>query len=238
MMKILKLGFFLCLLLSMTLPGIAQTRFQTGVFFGLSSPQGEFGEYATQLSYGGAINFTYHLPDSLISLGAVLDYSIYGYESWEEPLSLTLADIWVDVSTYNAMFMGHFIVRLQPNQGYIRPYLDGLFGFKHLRTDTRISDADNYGDDDIGTTNHLSDTALSYGAGAGVMLPLFMKINRHSRRSFFSIALDLGVRYLKGGRAEYLIEGAIDSQNDRLIYNVSQSYTDLFTAYLGLTFSF
>lgn len=234
----IKLGFIICLLLSLTLPGEAQSRFQTGIFFGLSSPQGDFSEYTSQHSYGGAINFTYNLPESIISLGVVLDYSIYGYESWEEPLSLTLADIWVDVSTYNAMFMGHFVVRLQPNKGYIRPYLDGLFGFKHLRTYTQVSDADSYDDDNIASTTHISDTALSYGAGAGIMLPLFISMNRQTRRSFFSISLDLGIRYLKGGRAEYLIEGAIESHSGRLIYNVSQSYTDLATVYLGLTFSF
>lgn len=237
MKKIVRLGVIACSLLILTLPGSAQSRFQTGMFFGLSSPQGEFGEYATDFSYGGAINFTYKLPDSIIALGVVFDYSIYGYESWEEPLSLTLANIWVDVSTYNSMIMGHFIVRLQPNKGLLRPYLDGLFGFKHLRTDTRISDIDSYDNDDFASTNHMSNSALSYGAGAGMMLPLYKIINRQTRR-FFSIDLDFGVRYIKGGRADYLVEGAIESWNGKLIYNISESYTDLFTAYVGLTFCF
>jgi hypothetical protein len=48
----------------------------------------------------------------------------------------------------------------------------------------------------------------------------------------------MAVRYLKGGRAEYLKEGSIRIEGDQVLYDVSRSTTDLVTGYIGVSFSF
>lgn len=50
--------------------------------------------------------------------------------------------------------------------------------------------------------------------------------------------LDLAVRYLKGGKAEYLIEDSVRLADDRVVYDVYRSATDIVTGYIGVSFSF
>ena len=61
---------------------------------------------------------------------------------------------------------------------------------------------------------------------------------RASGKGSFVMYIDMAVRYLKGGRAEYLKEGSIRIEGDQVLYDVSQSTTDLITGYIGVSFSF
>ncbi|HDP99988.1 MAG TPA: hypothetical protein ENN22_12500 [bacterium] len=51
------------------------------------------------------------------------------------------------------------------------------------------------------------------------------------------LMLDLKVRYMFGGEAEYLKEGSINiDQNNNVIYDVSKSDTDFISFHLGVVF--
>ena len=80
---------------------------------------------------------------------------------------------------------------------------------------------------------NLSDFAFSYGMGGGLMVRLY-----HREKGAFAIFIDSGIRYLKGGKAEYLSEGDILRTDGMAMYNVNYSNTDLLTAHIGVAFSF
>jgi hypothetical protein len=161
---------------------------------------------------------------------------IYGHETRSEFLSPSIPDVVVDIRTTNALLLGLAFVRFQPQAGWLRPYLDVLVGFHHLTTDTSVDDGyDAYGSI---SSNNYRDTVLSYGVGAGIVFPLLVFTRASDGSRIWSIDLDIGARYLKGGTAEYLTEGSIERHYGDVTYWTSRSATDLVSAHLGLSFSF
>ena len=203
----------------------AQTkdRVQLGVYFLTVVPRGEFSENLTNNSYGAGVQGLVRIGPSPFLVGGDLALVIYGYESRRDP---TIPD---RVTTSNFIFVPHFVVRAQPRSGFIRPYVDGLIGLKYLWTETSIPDISV----DEGAVNdiNLSDTAFSYGVGGGLQISPTKE--RESR-----FMLDIGVRYLRGGRAEYLREGSIRDVNGTLVYDVFSSRTDVLAVHVGVTVHF
>jgi hypothetical protein len=131
---------------------------------------------------------------------------------------------------YN-LLQGLLFLRYQPvKDGRIRPYIDALAGVNYLWTDTSLNDT---GDEEITLAVNYDDFAFSYGLGGGVQVKLGRKRTRGME--FF---IDFRVRYLIGGKAEYLAEGSILVENQELAYLVYESRSDLFTMQIGFGLNF
>ena len=215
----------------------SQDKFQAGGHFMLGFPQGEFRENVENTGFGGSFYFAYRFPRSFFSTGISFGFMIYGHERREEALGPTIPDLIVDVTTTNSILLGHLFFRLQPPQGRFRPYLDGLVGLNYLTTDTSLDEHNDWDDDQI-SSNNFNDLALSYGMGGGIMVSLVEFRRVGSGRRVLSLDLDFGVRYLKGGEAEYLKKGSIHREDGSVTYDVYRSRTDLLKANVGVTFSF
>ena len=132
----------------------------------------------------------------------------------------------VEVHTYNAMVGLHGRLRAQLPSHRFQPYADGLFGFTNIYTTSEVKGED--GCDEgcrLGSESQSSDFVLSNGAGAGVMIKLASR-GRAPRQ-------DVGVRYLAGGRADYLTEGSVRAGGGQVIRDFSRARTDRFGFYLG-----
>jgi hypothetical protein len=222
------------LLIWLGCPAPAAEKFETSLRFSLGFPQGEFHDNLDRAGLGADFGFAYHWPGTIVSAGAAFGFLIMGNEARDEPLSSTIPDIVVRVTTTNAILLGHAFVRLQPGTGAVRPYVEGLAGFHYLFTTTSLR-----GDwgETLSSTN-FDDLAFSWGLGGGVKLAL-LRIQRQGRpEKLMGLDLDLGLRWLKGGRAEYLKKGSIRRENGVVTYDVYASRTDLLQAGLGLSFSF
>jgi opacity protein-like surface antigen len=202
---------------------------QAGVYFLTVAPRGEFSENLPNNGYGIGAQALFPIGSSPFKVGGDLGFVIYGSESRTEPISPTIPDVQVRVNTSNFILLPHFMLRAQPRSGLIRPYVDGLIGLKYLWTETSISDR--FGDEDVVSDINLSDTSFSYGVGGGLQVPLMG--GRESR-----LLLDMGVRYLRGGRAEYLREGSIREVDGSVVYDVLSSRTDVLTVQVGVMFRF
>ncbi|MCX6574987.1 MAG: hypothetical protein NTV82_01190 [Candidatus Aminicenantes bacterium] len=239
-MKKIKSFAFLSLIILLSLgaaSALAQDRFQAGGHFMLGFPQNEFKQNVENTGLGGNFYFAYRFPRSFLSAGISFGFLIYGSERREEPLSLTIPDLIVDVRTTNSILLCHLFFRLQPPQGRFRPYLDGLLGLNYLTTDTSIEEHGDWEDDQI-SSNNFNDFALSYGMGGGVMVSLVEFRRVGSGRRVVSLDLDIGARYLKGGEAEYLKKGSVHREDGVVTYDVYRSRTDLVKVNIGITFSF
>lgn len=140
----------------------------------------------------------------------------YGHTTDQVPFSSTVGPrVPVEVTTSNNVLETHLSLRLQPRDGRLRPYVEGLAGFKYLFTRTRIGDDDfdddNLGDDIASSTNY-DDFALSGGAGTGVDVRVFQP--EDPAKTVRAVSLHLGVQYLLGSEAEYLSEGELRDAND------------------------
>jgi len=237
MRKIKLIASFIMVISLAVSSGYAQQPFQASAYFSLGFPQSEFRNNVDRIGYSGVGHFAYNFRNSPFLVGVSLGILVYGSETRTEPLSLMVPDVMVNVTTTNNIFLCHFLLRVQPQKGMIRPYLDGLVGFNYLYTDTRVKGRSDIGYETIASSNLYNDLVLSYGAGSGLMIQLFSK-QGNQKSGPFAMYLDLAVRYLKGGRAEYLIEDSVRLEDDRVVYDVYTSVTDIVTGYIGVSFSF
>lgn len=232
--RILRLFALVAVLAMAATPATAQLRGEgaLSVLFGV--PQNSF---STQVNGAGiGIGFFGGVSSrrSPILVGADLGFLIYGYERRSEPFSYTIPDVYVDVVTSNNIFLGHFLVRLRPPTGPVRPYAEALFGMKYLFTTTEIRNEWYYDDDPIAVSTNFDDAAPSYGLGGGIDL----QISRGGGRGRPALMLHAGVRYLFGGEAAYLREGSIRREVGRVRYDVARSETDLLINEFGISMRF
>ncbi len=207
------------------------TRIQGGLGVLAGVPLGEFGNIETAGGVSG--HFAVVLGDSVVSVGVEAAGLIYGSESRKVPLSSAIPDlpgVVVTVNTDNEMILVHGRVRAQPRRGRWRPYIDGLFGFTRIYTTTSIEEADC---DAFSCTSGISamnqgDFVPSFGGGAGVMVGFGSP--PHLAK------LDVSVRYLRGGEADYLTEGAIRREGGQAFADISRSRTDMVLVYIGVAF--
>jgi len=217
--------------------GNAHDSFQAGFNFSLGFPQNEFRDIVHQIGLSGSGHFVHNFRNSPFSAGVSLGFLVYGSETREELLDRAIPEVYVDVTTTNNIFLGHLLLRVQPQEGKFRPYLDGLIGFNHFYTSTRVH-SQRYSEDDTIARNTLhNDLTFSYGAGGGLMIEV-LSANQRERGDPVKLSIDMAVRFLRGGRAEYLKKGSINLQNERIVYAVERSTTDFLTGSLGISFSF
>ncbi len=219
------------LLLALLIGGAVNIQaqgFQVGGYFTTVSPRGEFSDNVTNNGYGGGGLFLKRIGPSPILVGLDVGGVVYGSDSHLEPISTTIPNLLVKVRTSNNILLAHFLTRIQSRKGGVRPYVDGLIGLKHLFTRTTITSE--FDSDPIAGITDLSDSSLSYGIGGGLQIPI---VGGES-----GIMLDGNVRYLRGGRAEYLKKGSIRDVGGVAIFDVLSSRTDVVAFQIGVTFRF
>jgi hypothetical protein len=203
-------------------------RWQAGAGFLGAAAAGEFETFVPDSIPGlyGHVNRSF---GSIFSLGAEIAWNQYGSETRSlllGPLVPEVPDASLEVHTYNAMVGLHGRLRAQLPRGRYRPYVDGLLGFTNIYTTSEVKGEDGCGEGCVfDSESQSSDFVLSYGGGAGIMIN-FSSRDRAPR-------LDLGMRYLRGGRADYLTEGSIHTEAGQLIRDFSRSRTDRFGVYVG-----
>lgn len=208
-----------------------QPRIGGGAHFMLGFPQGKFKDNVDRIGGGISGEFLGSLRPVPIKIGLSVGFLIYGSETREEPFSTTIPDVTVDVTTTNNILLGHLLLRVQPVKGVFRPYVDGLLGFNYLFTQTKIES----GQLQVAESTNFDDFAFSYGGGTGIMIKVYDGTRKKKTKDFrlAAVLIDARVRYLKGSKAEYLQEGSIRREGTEVIYDVTESSTDLLTVQIG-----
>lgn len=214
-------------------PALAQ-KLDIGGDFLMGLPQNAFRDNVREKGFGFSGHIGYFIGDSPIMVGADIGYLNYGTEKHWEPLSETIPEVSVEVRTTNNIFMLHGFARVQQQEGSVRPYVEGLYGFKYLFTRTSIKDG--WYNETIAAATNLSDLAGSWGVGTGVDIRLW---EGQRRGGAYDISLNLSAKYLWGAKAEYLKKGSIISNPDGSIsYLVLRSTTDMLQPQIGVRIRF
>jgi len=208
----------------------SQHNFQFGIDFTTIIPTGDFSKNVTNNGYGVGGQLLIGIGRTPLLLGVDGAFATYGSEEHREPISETIPELRVKVRTNNNITLTHLLLRAQPRSGSVRPYVDGLVGFKYLFTDTAILNDEN--DEELTSTKNLSDLVFSWGFGGGVQV----RLGRVGRNG--DLMFDSKVRYLRGSRAEYLKEGSIRRENGQVFFDVLSSRTDVVAVQFGITFRF
>lgn len=207
-----------------------------GADFLTGFPCGKFSSNLGANGYGVSAYGLYRIPRSPLGIGLELGYMVYGSEQRRETLSPAIPETTVKVRTSNRILAGHLLLRLQPCCGSVRPYADGLVGFKYLYTRTSVRS--NWSLEPIAVATNLDDWALSYGLGGGVQVLLYQERPQRRKDRPVHILLDAKLRYMRGSPADYLTPGSIRQEDGKLVYYISRSRTDMLSTQMGITFRF
>lgn len=244
-----------CLFLGLSHPSMAQEappseaqeaprRFSgEGSFsFTVGVPTGEFRDNIDDPGFGGNIFGGVRFGSSPFVLGLDVNFLVYGRSTDTVPFSTTVGPrVQVDVVTTNSIVQPHLALRLQPDDGVLRPYLDGLVGFKYLFTRTTVRDDDRDDDDGpIASTTNFDDFAFSGGVGAGLDIRVY---RGRAKKDVRDVSVHLGVQYLVGQEAEYLAEGDLADENgngrlDEDELDIRRSTTTLIQPHVGVALRF
>lgn len=218
-----------------------------GFGFQMGFPSGEFKEALDRNGYGIGAHVGYDFPDNVpVMLGLNFAYMTYGSERRQEPFSSTIPDVRVQVERDYNIVQGHLLLRIGPNTGMIRPYLDGLLGFNYLYTNTTVENTGN-ANEEIASSVNLDDFTFSLGGGGGLMVRVY---DAHSERAeqeksgkrdegILEALIHLDVHYLAGTEAEYLKPGSVKiDENRQVSYDIIRSRTDMITGRIGVTLIF
>jgi Outer membrane protein beta-barrel domain len=211
-------------------------NFQGGANFIIGFPQGQFKDKIDNNGYGIIANIGFAPQINPYMIGLEFAYMNYGSETRTEPFSTTIPDVFVDVNTTNNIVLGDLFLRLQPNRGFFQPYVEGLIGFSYLFTETKIENIGN-ANEEVASSTNFDDFAFNYGAGGGIAFVVY-KSGDNENIGLREVLIDVGVKYIEGGEAEYLRKGSIRRENGNVIYDVNKSKTSLLTLQIGASARF
>jgi hypothetical protein len=179
-------------------------------------PMGEFNSKVGKDAVGASLFYAWRVKDAPVFFGAEAAGHIYAYSLFSND------------DTYNFVAQGLAFLRLQPMTGSVVAYLEAVAGVNYLNTSTE------YYDEDTGeyySETEFDDVTVAAGVGAGLCMQLGRgprSLGRDGRPTY----LDFKVRYMFGGRADYLIEAGDGSLSPE------RSKTNVVTLQIGLTWFF
>lgn len=212
-----------------------------GINFQVVFPQNEFDESINTVGGGLNIYGLYRFPQSPFGLGLDFNFNNFGRDTRDEKLSSTIPDLKVRVENEYNLAQGFLVAKIQPLNGVLRPYAEGLAGFNYFFTQTSIENRRNQGDEPIATDTNFEDWAFAWGGGGGLMIRVLGSGSFGTFSSQSPIGagyINLGVRYLNGSNAEYLRKGSIVINNGNVTYDTLQSRTDMLVIQLGFVLRF
>lgn len=206
-------------------------------------PQGELGDRIDNNAFGLAALIGGRVPGLPLILGTEVGFMNYGTDS-QLSIHSTVLDGGIDpdlafpveamsVGVANNVLLGHFVVRLQPTEGVIQPYVDALAGVKSFMTRVNVdSDVIAFGRG-LSQDSRSTDIALSYGVGGGIELALY-EYQSGWKADPSTISLHAGVRYLFGSNAQYVGDGSFSEIDGRFVLGTVESRTDLLVPHFGI----
>jgi hypothetical protein len=215
----------------------AQLRSSIGMHGSVAVPTGELatGTRGGGLGFGARGGLGYGPVPLQLGLQLDLSWLLGMRDEVVRPLS-EQPGVQQRMTASSKVLMTHGWLRAQPWSGVVRPFAEGLFGFKMLFTDVQISLETRAGDSLlVDADNEAESVALSYGLGAGIDIPLGV-----TRDAVHDTPLEpmirLGLQMLWGGDAEHFEPGSGQLERGRYTFETNRSRTDLVLIYVGFCF--
>jgi hypothetical protein len=213
-------------------------------------PYDDFEDQLNDVAVGASMQLLVQAGALPVALG--LDGGLITYGQEARPLAAQIdgsSAFLGDIETTNNVAHLHAVLRLVPSSGAVRPYADGLVGFNYFYTRARteqevyLVDGDSFFDPgtdavvgrNVTNSTVIDDFALSYGAGAGLLIRVAQGDDDGMP---FEAFFEVGARYLIGEEATYLLESAPVAEGETPTVLVRESKTDLIRPQLGLVIQF
>lgn len=199
-----------------------------GGTIGMSIPTGEFDRtFGKDMFHLGA-HMGFPLGRTpLLQGGFAFGYSVMGRNEVTVPITTDYLGITEGTLTTRCkVFSYHPLLRLNPLGGRVRPYVDGMVGFRQFSTTSKV-EADGI-EDNISKERNETDLAFSTGWAAGVMVTLGEVAYIEAR-----------VERFDSGEATYVDpESVTVSDQGAVGFGTLTSNTDVTNIMLGVGFRF
>ena len=195
---------------------------------GVSVPTGDFQRSVEQ----NMVLLNAHLAFPLgrlpvIQGGFAFGYSVMGRNDRTVPVNTDYMDITEGtLTTRSKVFSYHPLLRLNPLTGRIRPYVDGMVGFRQFSTTSKVT-ADGV-EENISKERNETDVAFSTGWAAGLMYTF-------GDRAYMEIRVEV----IDSGEATYVDPESVTISDEGMVgFSTKTSNTDVtnVTAGIGLLF--
>lgn len=167
-------------------------NFQVGI------PLDRFANNLDGVAVGGGGRILFRLRDKPVYFGLAGSWMNYAHET--EAFTVQVDGFFEDFEwrTNSNILLLHTILRFQPDVRFpLKPYVDGMIGYKKLFTKSKLVDLNGDSDEVIEREANLNDWAFSYGGAAGIHIAYWEHIG---------IRIDLRLEYLQGENARYMVQ--------------------------------
>jgi len=232
-------SFSIFLLALWLVPSAAFARLEAGLGLSLAWPRSEFKEHV-DFAFGGGARIGWGLgaeSAAVVSIFGDLNYLNYGRGRRVTPFSMTVPEVAVDVVTDNFMLMFSPGVSFGLRSGTIRPYGEFFGGLTYIATKSRVENRA-LSSETIAESTNLSDITYNLGFGGGLKLLVWQKKIDMALTELREALIDIKLTYIKGGKAEYLKKGSIESGGGTVYFDPIRSATDVLQLRIGMTFGF
>ncbi len=221
------------LLLLTQLPALAQAQEADhqgtlGGGIGVSSPTGDFDRAWGRDMFLIGAQLAYPMRRvPILQVGFSFGYSVMGRNSTEVPINTNYQNINTgELTTRSKIFGYHPLLRLTPLTGKVRPYADGMVGFRQFSTVSKVTAKGTEGN--VSKERNEGDLAFSLGWAAGVQVMLGTKAYAEVR-----------VERFNSGEATYVDPSSVSvSDQGEVSFNTLTSNTDVTNVLFGVGFRF
>jgi hypothetical protein len=196
----------------------------------LGLPQGPFQDQLESTGFGIKGMAGIHMPRSPLFFGVDFSFLTFGTDSRKEAFNSNIPDVRVQVDNSYNMASGFGLLRMTGQNFMFRPYVEGLFGVNYLYTQSVVRNSGNDGDE-IASDINLDDFTPAYGIGAGLQYLVW-----DGRQVYGTLVyLNVQARYIRGGNAEYVLPGTIDTSGLAAGFETAESRTDTAFIQIGMS---
>lgn len=204
----------------------------------LTFPQGVFAEQLDKVAGGLGMDLGYAPPHLPVVAGLTGNLSWYDGSSDDVFVVTDRYTGWMPLSASGKLLTLYLFARMQPETGPFRPYAEVLGGLNVLWMDSSVDDE--FSEMGFSGDNILTDASLGYGGGGGIE---YLILSEHSDgRQYAEGFINLRVRYLFGGRMEYLKADAVrfDEEGKPFVRSEDRMRSDIemLQVMVGLTVRF
>jgi hypothetical protein len=221
------------LLIITQLPALAQAteadhQGTLGGGIGVSSPTGDFDRAWGRDMFLIGAQLAYPMRRvPILQVGFSFGYSVMGRNSTEVPINTNYQNISTgELTTRSKVFGYHPLLRLAPLTGKVRPYADGMVGFRQFSTVSKVTAKGTEGN--VSKERNEGDLAFSRGWAAGVQVML-------GTRAYAEVR----VERFNSGEATYVDPSSVSvSDQGEVSFNTLTSNTDVTNVLFGVGFRF
>lgn len=222
---------------------LAADHFFTSVDLSLGVPLNPFKGNMEHPVFGPGVvgKFAVKLGKAPLYLGIGGEFIQYGYGSREAMVFVPeFGDIGLDVTNVYQMYGAFLFLRYSPfENAKWRPFIEASMNWTEIGSWTSIP-GDCYDDDcyDIAKTKNLSDSALGYSLGAGLVFRVwgYKDLGRGGWKQLHGIHLSVHYQHLPA--VDYMTRGSIEVVGDEVNYTIYTSEVQFLRISLGYTAHF